>query len=83
MVGLMRQCVAGGSNLLSLVWIKYFLSPKIHVSLTDHVQDLKAPIPKYKYQWIPFQSHEWYFRALSMALGSSMVYLGPKAWSCS
>ena len=44
----MRPCVVGGVNLLILGWIRDFLSLKVQVSSTDHVQDLKAPRPRYK-----------------------------------
>ena len=80
MVGLMRPCVVGGENHIILGWIRDFLSPKVQVSSTGHVQDLKAPRPRYKDHWIPLQIHAWFFEELSMAIDYSMVYLGTKAF---
>ena len=78
---IVRPYVVGGGDHIILGWIRDFLSPKVQVSSTDHVQELKAPRPRYKAQWIPLQFHAWFFEAFSMALDSLMVYLWPKAWS--
>ena len=82
-VGLMRPRVIGEGNLLVLGWIKYLLRTKVQVSFTNHVQHLKAPRPRYKCQWIPLQSHAWFFEVSSMDIDSSIICLRPKSQYCS